>query len=467
MSEEGDSGKKAGGSGRRRAAFKRDWTKGSIIGNLVGLAWPMMITDGLNMMGPTIDMIWVGKLGAVAIAGVGVSGMAVGLVNSARRGLSTGTRAMVARFVGAGDEAGARHVAQQAFVISFGFAAFLAAIGIFLAEPILKLLGLEADVVREGAAYMRIMFIGSLFMSLRIMTETVMESSGDAVTPMRVAMFFRFFHVALAPFLIFGWWIFPRLGVSGAALTNVFSQSLGAAIGLWFLFSGRTWLRLTLRGFRLDPSMIWRIVKIGVPATITGMERSLANLVMVGLIVPFGTLAVAAHSLCRRIGSFLHMPTTGLGMASGVLAGQNLGAGQPERAERTGWQAVGLVTVVMLIASVATLFWAEGMVKIFNAEPGLVEIAATFLMIQIVGYMVFGLAAALAQCLNGVGDTMITMLVTLVAMWGVEVPLAFFLSRYTDLGVYGVRWAMVIALVLRALTYAIYFRMGRWKRKTV
>ena len=467
MSEEGDSGKRAGGSGRRGAAFKRDWTKGSIIGNLVGLAWPMMITDGLNMMGPTIDMVWVGRLGAAAIAGVGVSGMAVGLVNSARRGLSTGTRAMVARFVGAGDEEGAKHVAQQAFVISFGFAAFLATVGFFLAEPILTLFGLEADVVREGAAYMRIMFVGSLFMSLRIMAETIMEASGDAVTPMRVAMFFRFFHVALCPFLIFGWWLFPRLGVTGAAMTNVISQSLGATIGLWFLFSGRTRLQLTLSGFRLDANMIWRLVKIGIPASITGMERSLANLVMVGLIAPFGTLAVAAHSLCRRIEAFVHMPSQGLGMAGGVLAGQNLGAKQPGRSERTGWLAVGLVTAIMFIASLATLFWAGGMVRIFNSEPGLVEIASTFLKIQIVGYMAFGLAAALAQCLNGVGDTMITMLVTLITMWGVQVPLGYLLPRSANLGVYGVRWAMVIALVVRAFTYATYFRMGRWKSKKV
>ena len=399
----------------------------------------MMITDGLNMMGPTIDMVWVGRLGAVAIAGVGISGMMVGLVNSARRGLSTGARAMIARFVGADDEEGANHIAQQAFVLSFGFAAVLAVIGIFLAEPILLLLGLEADVVKEGAAYMRIMFVGSLFMSLRIMTETVMESSGDAMTPMRVAMFFRFFHVAICPFLIFGWWIFPRMGVTGAAMTNVVSQSFGAAIGLWFLFSGRTRLRLTLKNFRFDLPIIWRMVKIGIPATITGMERSFANLVMMTFIVPFGTLAVAAHSLCRRIESFVHMPTQGLGMASGVLAGQNLGADQPGRSERTGWLAVGLVTAVMLVGAIATWFWAEGMVGIFNKEPGL----------------------------NGVGDTMITMVVTLVTVWAVQVPLGYFMPKIGNLGVNGVRWAMVIALVVRAFTYALYFRMGRWKRKKV
>jgi putative MATE family efflux protein len=331
----------------------------------------------------------------------------------------------------------------------------------------LMLLGLEADVVAEGAAYMRIMLVGSMFMSVRIMAETIMEASGDAVTPMRVAMFFRFFHVALCPFLVFGWWIFPRMGVTGAAMTNVVSQSLGASIGLWFLFSGRTRLKLTLKNFRIDLPVIWRMVKVGIPASITGMERSFANLVMITFIVPFGTVAVAAHSLTRRIESFIHMPTQGLGMGSGVLAGQNLGAQQPARAERTGWAAAGLVTIVMLAGSVATWFWAEGMVRIFNSEPDLVAVTSTFLRIQIVAYLVFGMAAALPQCLNGVGDTIVTMVVTLVTVWGVQVPLGYFMPKIGNLGVNGVRWAMVIALVVRAFVYGAYFRMGRWKRKKV
>jgi putative MATE family efflux protein len=426
-----------------------------------------MISSSIRMLGPTIDMIWVGKLGTAAIAGVGVSGMAVMMVNSMRMGLTTGTRAMVARFVGEGDAEAANHVAQQAFVISAIFSITMAAIGMFLAEPILMLFGLEADVVAEGAAYMRIMLLGSVAMSFGMMAEGTMQASGDAVTPMKIAVFYRLFHVVLCPFLIFGWWIFPRMGVSGAALTNVISQSLGGALALWFLFSGRTRLRLILRNFRLDGSMIWRIVKIGIPASITGLERTFANLVLMWFVVPFGTVAVAAHSLIQRIDTFLHMPTMGLGQASGILAGQNLGAHQPERAARTGWIAAGVVTGIMLIGSLVVWFWAEKVVGIFNTEPGLVEIASTFLRIEIVSYMVFGLVIVLTQCLNGVGDTMIPMLTTLISMWGMQVPLAYFLPRVTNLGVYGVRWAIVSAIALRAVIYTTYFRTGRWKHKRV
>ena len=121
----------------------------------------------------------------------------------------------------------------------------------------------------------------------------------------------------------------------------------------------------------------------------------------------------------------------------------------------------------MLIGSVAVLLWPAGIVGIFNTEPGLVEITTVFLKIQVAGFLVLGVTAVLTECLNGVGDTMIPMLATLVTMWGVQLPMAYFLSRLTNLGVYGVRWSMVIALAMRAVTYVIYFWLGRWKRKRV
>ena len=427
----------------------------------------MMVHESFYMVGSVVDMICVGRLGATSIAGVGVASIVFMLVLSVKMGLIMGVRAIVARLVGAGDDRSANHVAMQAFVISAVYGVVMTAIGVLFAEPLLNLFGLEPDVVAEGAVYMRIMFIGWVTMSFWISAYGIIQASGDTVTAMKISIFVRSIHVVLDPFLIFGWWIFPRLGVGGAALTNVVSQGLGLALGLWVLFSGRSRLQLTLRNFRLDPNIIWRMVKIGIPASITGMERTSANLVLVWFVVPFGTVAVAAHSLLQRIDTFLHMPSFGLGLASGVLAGQNLGAGQPERAEKTGWQAAGLATGVMLVGSVVIWFWAEYAVRIFNTEPALVEIAGTFLRIEIVSYLVFGFVIVLSQCLNGVGDTMIPMLVTLLSMWGIQVPLAYFLPKVPNLGVYGVRWAIVTAMVGRAVIYTTYFKLGRWKRKRV
>ncbi|MDP6632707.1 MAG: MATE family efflux transporter, partial [Dehalococcoidales bacterium] len=332
----------AGQSRRRGARFDKDWTQGSIAGNLWSLSWPMIITRSLSLLGPTIDMIWIGKLGAASIAGVGVSAMIVMLIGGVRGGLQTGTRAILARSIGAGDPEAANHVANQSFVVSIIFAVVAATIGIFLSQQMLEALGLEAAVLTEGTAYLRIQLIGMVTMSLQMFGQSLMQASGDSKTPMRISIATRILHVSLAPFLIFGWWLFPRLGVSGAALTGVISQGLAGGLGLWILYSGRTRIQLTMRNFRFDRHMLWRILKIGIPASLMGAERSSANLLVMWFIVPFGTFAVAAHSLLSRVDNFLRMPAMGMGNAAGILAGQNLGAEQPERAEKTAWMAVGL-----------------------------------------------------------------------------------------------------------------------------
>lgn len=451
----------------RLRSYDRDLTQGNIVVNLWHLAWPITISSSIRMLGPTIDMIWVGSLGAAAMAGVGVSGMAVMVMNSAMMGLTTGTRALLARAVGAKSFEEANHIAQQAIMLVLAFSACTAAIGLFLAEEILMFLGLEEDVVKEGGDYMRIMFVGSIAMAFGMLAQSVMQASGDAITPMKIDITLRIFHVILCPFMVFGWWIFPELGVSGAALTNIISQGAGGGVMLWILLTGRTRLHLSLKRFSFDREAIWRIVRIGLPASVTGMERSLANFMLMWFIVPFGTAAVAAHALAQRIDVFVHMPAQGLGQASGVLAGQNVGARQPDRAERTGWIAAGLFTLVMAICSVGIWFYAETLVRIFNDDPELVEVASTFLRIDIVSYLIFGLVVVLMNCLNGVGDTTIPMFTTLVTMWFVQIPLAWLLPDVTELGVYGIRWAIVTGIVMRGVIYAVYFKRGRWRRLVV
>ncbi len=467
MDEEDSSGKEVEASSGTGGVYGRDWTKGSILRNIWLLSWPVMISNSLNMAGPTIDMIWVGRLGSAAIAGVGVAGLAVMLVNSAMMGLGTGLRAMIARFVGAGDASGSNHIAMQGFAVGAAYSIAMAIVGFSLAEPMLMLFGLEPDVIAEGAAYMRIMFIGAAAMSFRMITEGIMQASGDTQTPMRITVFLRFFHIIMAPFLIFGWWLFPRLGVSGAALTNIISQGVGLILGLWILFSGRTRLRLTLSKFRIDLNVIWRMVKIGIPSSLTVIQWQFSNMVLMWIIARFGTIAVAAYTVTERAATLLQMPSGGFGLAAGVLAGQNLGAGKPDRAERSGWIALGLVEVVMLVAAVAIFLWAENIIRIFNAEPGLVELGSGFLRIASLGLFFMGIASVIFQCLNGVGDTMPPLLIIIPSVWLVQLPLAYFLSQFTDLGVYGVRWAIVASLAVASVPYLVYFRHGRWKRKRV
>lgn len=412
-------------------------------------------------------MIWVGKLGSTSIAGVGVAGTAVMLLMAAMMGLAQGARSIVARFVGKGDTEGANHVAMQGFVISSFYSMIMVSIGIFFSEDILKLMGVETNVAAEGAAYMRIMFIAATARSFRMMAEGVMQSSGDAITPMKISILFRIIHVIICPFLIFGWWAFPRMGVSGAAMANFVSQGIGLAIGIWILFYGGTRIRLTLKNFSVDFSMVWRIIKIGIPVSVMGMQRGSSQLILMLFMVPFGTTAVAAHTLLHRVEMLLAMICMGIGISAGVLAGQNLGAKKPIRAEKSGWLAIGLAESLMIICVAVIFTWPEVIVKIFNSESELIKVGVIFLRIGAVGFLMLGFGPTFMHILSGTGDTFPPMLISILTTWGVLIPLAVILPRIMNLGAYGVRWAIVASLLTSAVAYFTYFKSGRWKKKRV
>jgi len=388
-------------------------------------------------------------------------------VVAVKSGLSAGEAALVARFVGGGDVAGANHVAGQSFVISAIYGIIIAALGILFAEPIFTLFGLDADAATEGTVYLRIILAGWFTEAFWITSFSVMQSSGDTITPMKIAIIIRVVNAIIGPFLILGWWLFPRLGVIGAAITYIFSTGLGMMICLWVLFTGKTRLRLTLKDFYPDLKTIWRILKIGIPASVMMVGKSLGDLVFTWFMIPFGTTPLAAHNLISRVDSFVNTPGRTIGKGAGVLVGQNLGAGQPRRAARSGWFATGLVLGFMIICSVVLLLWSENIIALFNVEPNLVQVGAIFLKIAIIGFLGMSVVYVLQSCISGSGDTMPPMLITLSMLWVVQVPLAFLLSRYTDLQVYGVRWAIVIGIVIGAIALIIYFWSGRWKRKKV
>jgi len=250
-------------------------------------------------------------------------------------------------------------------------------------------------------------------------------------------------------------------------VTNVLSQSLGAVLGLWVLVSGRSRLKLTFRHLRLDLRIIWRLLKIGIPASVMMAQDSTTYFLLTWFMVPFGTLAVAAHTVILRIEMVLFMPAWGLGMAAGVLVGQNLGARLPQRAARSGWLATGLAETVTLVLSAVLFLWPEAVLGVFSSDPELVAVASVYLRIAVVGFVFLAVIAVIMQSLSGAGDTVPLMVVGIVMGWLVQLPLAFLLSRMTEMGEFGVRWAMVIGLGVGSIAYLLYFRAGRWKRKSI
>ena len=446
---------------------RRDWTQGNIFKNLLMLSWPMTVTQTMMSLGPTIDMIWVGKLGDASVAAVGVSGVVVQLAMGVMMGFTAGMMALISRAIGSKDSQTANRVAQQAVVVSAIYAVIIALVGQFLGERILRLITSDTEIVRLGTAYLRIEFIGGATMIFRMMMDAIMQASGDTRNPMWIAAVYRGLHIALCPFLIFGLWIFPELGVRGAAFTGVIAQSLGVVLGLRVLLGSGSRLRLKFKDFRFDPSIIWRIVRIGFPASVAGMQRTLSQFVLQIFIAAYGTAALAAHVITQRVEMFIMMPAMSFGQGAGILVGQNLGAKKPDRAGKSAWLGVGLVEAFVVLVSAAMLIWTGPVIRIFNTEPALDAAAKQFIHIAIAGWVFIGFMFVLMNCLQSAGDTIPTMIITVATTWLVAILLAYLLPKYTGAGIIGIRWAMSASVLVAAAANVIYFRTGRWKTRRV
>jgi putative MATE family efflux protein len=222
-------------SNKQKSLAQRDWTQGSIFHNLLLLSWPMVLLESMFMISQVVDMIWIGRLGPDAIAGVGVASIIVMLVMSMDFGLIVGVRAMVARFVGANDIPGANHIAAQSILLGVVWGGMMMMVGLFAGEAITRLFGLEEAVIQESMAYIRVMFYGWIALDINVLTLYIIQSAGDTIRPMWIEAFARLLHVILCPLLVLGLWIFPQIGVKGAALSNVIAQVVGMVIAVWLL----------------------------------------------------------------------------------------------------------------------------------------------------------------------------------------------------------------------------------------
>ena len=427
-----------------------------------------MVEGILNSLDQTADIFWAGHAGGFrAIGGLGVAQSYTRLIMAVRMGLDTSMQAMIARAVGAGRLDLANHVALQGFTLTIIFALAMAAIGILMADGLMRLLGVSEDVIAETVLYLRIQFIGASAMGLRTTTGAALQSAGDTMSPMKATMLARITHLIISPILIFGWLGAPAMGIAGAAVASVFAHSLAAGWNFYSLFHGTSRLQLTLRGYRLDLPLMWRLTKIGGPASVTMMERVIAQLILVRLVTPFGDRALAAFSLTRHLEHFTSLGSMGFGRASGVLVGQNLGAGKPERAKSTIRWAAWYVTGMRGAVGIFLLAFPALFIMVFSSEPEFVDLAVIWLRIQAVSGMAMGSAMVFQQSFNVAGDTVGPMVISLASQWLVEIPGAFVLSLYTPLLQFGISLAMAVAMFIRLGLYLVYFVRGRWLRAEV
>ncbi|MBI4214096.1 MAG: MATE family efflux transporter [Chloroflexi bacterium] len=469
---------------RSRSSYAtRDLTQGSIPRNLWFLGWPQIVSGAVSAVDEMVDLFWSGFISSRAMASVGVGQTWIMLFNSARMGLDTSARAMVSRAVGAADLPLANHIAYQSILINTGLTLLILGSGIAWADLLWKILGVTDTLSEDGLAYQRLRFLASIFFGANNVCGSLLTAGGDSLTPMKAQLLARGLHIVLTPLFMFGFGPLPGMGILGGPVAHAIGHAAGGIMNFRALIIGSSRLHLRYEGLKVDPELAVRQLRIGAPASVTSAERALSNLVLVGIVAPFGATAIAVYSVTQRLQQLTSFAGQGLAQASGVIVGQSLGARQTQRARATVWWALAYVGGLQVVLCVVMFLFPEAFIFAFSREPEVIEVASQFLRIGVLGILLLGAANVLALAFNTAGDTGVAMWSNLGTLWLIQQPAAVALtgasSRWQpfglqvllpeawNVGFVGVAWAIVIASVVRFLSMFLYFLWGPWWNKQV
>src|ERR1700691_6022074 len=445
----------------------QDYTTGSLNRAILLLAVPMVLEMVLESLFAVVDVFWVGRLGADAIATVGLTESLLSLIFAVAMGLSLSTTAMVARRIGEKDPEGAAVAGVQA--IALGLMVSLA-VGIpcFLFAPnLLRLMGASPEIVATGSGYTRICLGGSFAVVLLFLNNAIFRGAGDAAIAMRLLWVSNIINLILDPCLIFGWGPFPRLGVTGAALATFTGRGIGVLYQFYRLLRGTERIRVLRRQIRVNLEVLLRLFKVSLSGIFQFAIAQTSWIGLVRIVSFFGASAVAGYTIAIRIVIFVILPSWGLSNAAATLVGQNLGAKQPERAETSVWRT-GFYNMIFLGAvGIVFVLFAGPVVHIFSRDLDVVPLAVSCLRIVSCGNIGYAYAMVMLQAFNGAGDTVTPTIVNFFGFWMLEIPLAYWLAIHQGMRSNGVYWSIVIAEGSIAVASIILFKRGRWKQRMI
>ena len=446
---------------------QEDLTRGRLSRAIVLLAIPMVLEMVMESVFAICDVFFVSRLGADAVATVGLTESLLTLVFSLAIGLSMGTTALVARRTGEKDPEGASVAAAQAILIGLFASVVLGAVGVLTGPAALSLLGASDQVVNLGAGYSRILLGGCGTVMLLFIINAVFRGAGDAAVAMRVLWLANLINLILDPCLIFGLGPFPELGVAGAAVATTIGRGTGVVYQFWILARGTSRIRIRPAEIRLVPKVMKTLLRVSSGGIFQVLVATCSWVALVRIIAIFGSTAVAGYTIAIRVVIFSILPAWGMANAAATLVGQNLGAGKPDRAERSAW-LTGLYNMVFL-GCIAVLFlvFGEAIIGLFSQDPGVLSIGVECLRIISYGYVFYALGMVLVQAFNGAGDTTTPSLINFFCYWLFQIPFAYWLAVSSGMGPSGVFWAIAIAETMITVAGASLFRLGRWKKRQV
>jgi len=443
-----------------------DYTAGPIGRAIFLLAVPMVLETVLESVFAVVDVFFVSRLGADAVATVGLTESMMVLIYTLAMGLGIGATATVARRIGEKDPDGASHAAAQAILLAVLISLVLGMVGALTAPALLAAMGASPGVL-ANANFTRVMLGGNAVVLLLFLVNAIFRGAGDAVIAMRVLWLANAINIFLGPMLIFGIGPFPRLGVVGAAVATNIGRGVGAVFALSRLFSPGARVRVKRHHFRLDPALMWQMIRLSGSGTFQILVGSASWIGLVRVISGFGSSALAGYTIAMRVVMFALLPSWGLSNAAATMVGQSLGARKPDRAEKSVWIAGRYNVVFLGSVGVAFVALAGPIVSLFSNDPAVASYAVNCLRIVGLGFPFYAYGMVLNSAFNGAGDTWTPTWINFLIFWLLEIPLAYALAVSFNRGPRGVFIAITIAYSSLAVISAYLFRKGRWKTKKV
>ncbi len=446
---------------------QQDYTAISLGRAILLLSIPMVLEMAMQSLFTVVDVYFVGKLGSGPVAILGLGDSLLSLVFAVGMGLSMGTTAMVARRIGEGDEEGAAVTSAQAIGLGVVCSLPFAALGILLPSRLLGLMGASPELAAEGGAFIAILVGGNATVMLLFLINAVFRGAGDPARAMRALWLANGINIALDPILIFGWGPIPALGLDGAAVATTVGRGLGVAYQLRLLTAGTGRVRIEPRHWRPQLAVMTRLARVSGVGILQFLVGTASFLGLVRILAGFGDVALAGYTLAVRIIIFVLLPAWGIGNAAATLVGQNLGAGDPERAERAVWLTALCNMVFLGVVAVVFLFFAEPLAGLFTPDLQVATLAAECLRIVSYSYVFWGYGMITVLAFNGAGDTTTPTWINFWVYWAFQIPLAWTLALPLGFGPQGVFMAVAAGQVLLAVVGVVMFRRGRWKSRTI
>ena len=445
----------------------QDFTTGNLNRAIVLLAIPMVLEMVLESLFAVVDVFWVGRLGADAVATVGLTESLLSLVFAVALGLALSTTAMVARRIGEKDSEGAARAGVQSIFIGIGSSLLIGVPCWIYAPKLLGLMGASPEIVATGSGYARIALGGCGAVLMLFLNNAIFRGAGDAAVAMRLLWVSNIINLILDPCLIFGWGPFPKLGVTGAALATFTGRSIGVLYQFYRLLRGTERIRILASQIRVDLRVLWKLIRVSVTGILQFAVADVSWIGLIRIVSFFGPAALAGYTIAIRILIFVILPSWGLSNAAATLVGQNLGAKQLERAEKSVW-LTGLYNMFFL-GSLGIFFaiFANPIVRLFTNDPAVAPLAATCLRILSYGNVGYAYGMVMLQAFNGAGDTVTPTIVNFFGFCLLELPLAYVLARPLEFGPQGAYYAIVFAEAAIAAAGILLFRRGRWKRQEI